>query len=396
MTSKRTRLLMGLSATILLAIIGTSMATAISPQQVGFKRSFFWQQGQWLSYGFEFYNQFKPGDNDSGKSKYYLPSVVINANFTYNITGVNGNKINLTETISNIAITYNSVINNSRKPFIAEYNSSVKMDTYLLDFENEVGANRALNATMFSIATHGSHNVTISTNASTLPDITNYVVFYMNNNTAVPQKGHPEVINRFIVSSNIAGPVSKFPPELNEGSPTTMKVLRSGMMYTPLAFAMLGQNGSIWMDQALNESAINDFGLWANSTLASGSQSMGFNDNETYSAFITGQNARWVGKYSIGYPKVGGFEQGFYDSKTGILLSYSTRQTRWDGYVGNVYYSNIQPQEISITLNTASSDIASELIQSNATTGIPGYPVVALLVALGIGVILITRRKPKD
>lgn len=387
---------MGLSATIMLAVICTSMAAAISPQQAPYNGTIMWNKGNWLSYGFKFYNQYSPGENNnnSGNSIYYLPTLNINANFTYNITAINGNKINITETITNIVITDNMKNVASRTPFIAMYNSSVSMDAFLLDFENEVGANRDLNNSKFLIPSHYTSNKSITRNSTMLGKITNNVVFYTNNDTAVPQAINRTtgIINRFIVSSNISGLVSSYSPEYNESSPTTMKVLRFGMLYTPLAFAMAGQNGSFWMNQAWNESAINDFGLWGKNKISN--QSMGFSDNETYSSDITGGNARWVGKFYAGYAKVGGYEQAFFDSYTGILMSYQTIQTRWDGYIGKTFYSGVQPQVISITLYSANSGIASELIKSNASTSVPGYPVVALLMALGIGFI-IARRKSK-
>jgi len=382
---------MGLSVAIMLSVLCTTMVTAISPQQAKYEDNIYWQKSNTLSYSFQLANRFNVGDNDSSKSKYYLPTVGIHANITYNITDVSGTVANVTEKIFNINITYNPSIIATRKPYIAEYNSSVSMDNFLADIENELAANRSAGATKFYNASHYSNYVMINTTNTILPDITNTVKFYKNNGTAMPLGTLP-VINRFIVSSNISGNASLYTPELNESSPATMKVLRFGLFYTPLAFALSRQNGSFWMNQAWNESRINNFGLWSKNKIANAS--MGFNDNETWSAGITSNNPRWVGKFSTGYAKVGGWEQSFFDSQTGILMLYQTIQTRWDGYVGNTYYSNVQPQALTISLIGASSSIMYYLSQSNATQGVPGYPVVALLVAVGIGAIL-ARRKLK-
>ncbi|MHA1792708.1 MAG: Loki-CTERM sorting domain-containing protein, partial [Promethearchaeota archaeon] len=54
----------------------------------------------------------------------------------------------------------------------------------------------------------------------------------------------------------------------------------------------------------------------------------------------------------------------------------------------NRYYSGVKPHELKISL----IDI-SLVLENNTTEEIPGYPIISLMIALGIGLFWILKRK---
>jgi hypothetical protein len=392
----RTSIITGTMAALMLVVICVSAASAIAPAQVAYSPTELWAPGHVLNYNLVFENNVPPTKDDK-PVKYYHPTLTVSATVKYNITAVSGTAFNITETISGITVTYPFAINATHKPFVAVYDQTVTKVNFLRDFVNEVHGGPVMNSS-FAVANHSVQNIPLNvTGSSPLTDIVNHVVYDTSDNSVVPQSGYPpQIINRFIVSSNISGYIKSFAPvvENAEGNTSTDKVYAHALFYTPMSFA--GQHGTFWVNTALNFSLVSDMGLWStyipnpadNSTFP-----MAFQESDTYTwrEGLEGEAFRWRAKFEVGYPKVGGKEQAKYDSQTGILLEYYTEQTRVDGYFGADFVQNIHPQHLKCTL-TSVSGIA---FAANATPEVPGFPIITLLVALGIGVALVYRKYRK-
>ncbi|NMC06558.1 MAG: hypothetical protein GYA24_15180 [Candidatus Lokiarchaeota archaeon] len=322
----------------------------------------------------------------------YRPTVTMTASVIYNITAVNGDAVNITETITGFSITYPFSFNASHMPFLASYNETVAKVKYLQDFVVDV---HAMNFTSdFRVPGNYSHFQTITTTVTNVPAIENRVVYYLNNNSVVPQYGQAEIINKFLVSSNISGPIGLAGKNL-AGNTSTDKAYGHGMFYTPLSFA--GQHGTFWLNMNLNLTAISDMGLWTVAPPGAPDATtfpMTFRESETYT-WHDGQDDsafRWRAKFEVGYPKVGGKEQARYDSETGILVEYYTEQTNigWQEDA-QTFYKDLHPQALKCELLS----VTGIVFGANATPEIPGFPVIAVLVAICIGVALVHRKSRK-
>ncbi|MBD3187234.1 hypothetical protein GF325_10425 [Candidatus Bathyarchaeota archaeon] len=374
MKKNRTAFLTGLLGLSVIILICTSTTAAIQTSQVPYDEDILWQDGNWMEYSVEFTNRIDPEDDE------YFNTTVITADISYNITsGAATNTVTMMETISNITIEY---ANQSTiyAPFVALYDETVSMDDFLQDLLNETHA--GANATSdYGIASHQTVNITLTNLTSQdIPDISNQFTYNKADNTITAIS--PNVTSRLLVSSNITGTVDPVNSSLKFN-----KLLEFGMIYSPLAFA--GQNGSFWMDLGVNMSHITDLGLW--SILG---YSMEFHENETYSYKVgyEGDDSafRWRTKFDIGYPKVGTNEKARYDSETGILLKYETEPTRWDRIVNETYITQVKPHKLEIELTGL-----SVLLQANATPKIPGYPMIIMLISLGIAFSIIGKRAIK-
>ncbi|MEX2727090.1 MAG: hypothetical protein Q6353_007545, partial [Candidatus Sigynarchaeum springense] len=201
--SKRTSIITGAMVTLVLAAICMSAVSAIAPAQVAYSDSELWGVGRVLNYRLLFNNTYKPKNDKGEVIAYFAPTVMVSANLKYNITGVSGNAVNITETISGLTVNYPFAINDSHRPFIAVYDQSVSKLDFLKDFAYEIHGGPNMNNT-FLVANHGVQNITINATGSSGPlqNFVNHVTYYKNNNSVVPQPGYPQIRNRFIVSSN--------------------------------------------------------------------------------------------------------------------------------------------------------------------------------------------------
>nr|MDO8086232.1 hypothetical protein [Candidatus Sigynarchaeum springense] len=178
---------------MLVGVIFTPAVTAINTAQVEYTHGVLWggTGERYLNYNFSFYS----------RSEYYT-TVDVRASIRYTIGGSNNYGFDLIENITNIQIRYNHPLNTS--PYIAFYNQNVSRMDFAKDFIDEVGYNKATGT--YLNASRGT-SITPITNKTlfTIPDITNNLTFYTNNNSYVAQNVNDEIINRFIVSSNIVG-----------------------------------------------------------------------------------------------------------------------------------------------------------------------------------------------
>ncbi len=394
----RTSIITGTMAALVLVVICVSAASAIAPAQVAYSPTALWAPGHVLNYNLEFHNRIPltiKVDDVVVPNPEYRPTVVIDATVKYNITAVNGNAINITETISGLTVTYPFAINASHAPFVAVYDQTVTKVDFLRDFVNEVHGGPLMESS-FVVANHSVQNITLAAGLNNLGPYVNNVTYYKNNDSVVPQAGSTQIINRFIVSSNITGAITSTSPVVRnaEGNTSTDKVYAHALFYTPMSFAP--QHGTFWINAALNFSLVSDMGLWDtfipnpadNSTFP-----MTFQESDTYTWHegASDEAFRWRAKFEVGYPKVGGIEQAKYDTQTGILLEYYTEQTRVDANIGGSFRQNLHPQSLKCSL-TSVSGIA---FAANATPEVPGFPVITLLVALGIGFALVYRKYRK-
>ncbi len=435
---------MAFAASLMLVACAPAVS-AVSPAQVDYNGNLLWVQGTTVSYRLHLAPTI-PKINDDPDT--WLPlfnnTVDISANVTYTVNAISSGVANITEAIEGIEIRYNQPILAASPPYVAYYNQSVSLDAYIADFILETHGGASMPGT-FQAGNHSTGKVTITNKTLfTLPDITNVVLYNLSSNAITPAAGG-EIVNKFLVSSNITGPVGTHPNFV------VNRTMRSGYFYTPMAFA--GQNGTFWLNTGANYSYFNNLGLWAGNDL-----SMGFNENETYTYTLGSvEDAfRWRSKFGIGYPKVGTYENAWYDTETGILLEYKTQQVRvdfvgysipmtrsttagdytdeipeehmryvkgslvmssqpegmgttyngstrsdrtitWDNidgnppagaqYYVNVFYAGVKPNQLNCNIVALSFDLLA-----NATPGIPGYPAWALLVALGTGFALVVKK----
>ncbi len=391
----RTSIITGTMAALLLAVICISSASAIAPSQAAYSPTALWAPGHILNYNLEFHNQISPTVKQNGvdvPNIQYHPTAVVDAVVKYNITAVSGNAINITETISGLTINYPFTINASHQPFVAVYNQSVTKRDFLWDFAYEVhGAPNMGN--IFRVGNHSSQNITLGTGITSIGPYVNNVIYYKNNHTVVPQVAGAPIINRFIVSSNITGAITNTTSVTNsEGMNSTEKIYRHALVYTPLSFA--NQSGTFWLDLGVADLAsVTGMGLWAEylpNTSDNSTFPMVFDESETYTWHEdqADEAFRWRAKFGINYPKVGGIEEAKFDSETGILVEYWTKQTRVDGLINGVFAENLHPQALQCYLTS----VVGIAFGSNATAEVPGFPVITLLVALGIGFALVYRK----
>ncbi len=386
----RTSTITGTMAALLLAVVCMSAASAIAPAQVAYSPTELWAPGRILTYKLEFHNRYTQGGDDPDPE--YRPTVVVDANVNYNITAVSGDAISITETISGLTVNYPFAVNDSHRPYIAIYNQSVNKADFLRDFVQEV---HAFKASTFGVANHSVRNIPINATGSTgnLELFENKVIYYKNNNSVVPQVVGTPIVNRFIVSSNITGVINSTGYNI-DGNTSTDKIYAHALFYTPMSFA--GQHGTFWLNAGLDLASVSGMGLWTVSLLAPSDNStfpMGFDESDTYT-WHEGQGDeafRWRAKFGVGYPKVGGNEQAKFDSQTGILLEYYTEQSRADAYVGTTFYQGLRPHYLKCELKT----VVGIAFGANATPEVPGFPVITLLVAIGIGVALVYRKYRK-
>ncbi|MHA1847487.1 MAG: hypothetical protein ACTSYS_07155 [Promethearchaeota archaeon] len=384
--------------------LATGNAAAISASQAKYNDAVLWQNGTWLKYHVQLYNKESILSGDQLNPK-YNPIVEINGTVSYNITGVTSSYANITETISNISISYNYSLDTS--PFVGFYNQSATLNGFIDDIIYETHGSDYINDT-FLIASNWTSSVPITNNSLfTISDIVNDVKFYFKNNSIEARDPSKEIINKFIVSSNITGLVN--------GNNYTKrdKLLRFGLFYTPFAFS--GQNATFWFNFSRRLSnqleitsagniriieGLTNFGLF--SPLG---QSMSFRENKTYTYNPRQEEKqdkyRWKSVFKVDYPKIQTYEEANFDSETGILIEYKIDPTRWDGQIEaipfitpwfnatfNRYYSGVKPHELKISL----IDI-SLVLENNTTEEIPGYPIISLMIALGIGLFWILKRK---
>lgn len=441
---------------VIAAMLVSTGVAAISPAQIAYDDDLFWTSGSWVTYEFKFFNRFAPGDNNTaamdGGDKLYLPTASINATIRYNVTAYAAGRANVTETIAGISIKYNNGLDTS--PFIAWYNTSASLADFVDDFVAEVHGG-ALMGDTFGIPSKFTSNTSIDDNVSfTVADIVNQYVLHKENNTAVLVGGTG--INKFIVSSNITGDVgtSPFKPYqkmlrhglfytpmafagLNHTFWVNTPVFAAQLVYqtddvAELQYTIRYANGTtkeegiydsvntapdIVLNQLPNmvpgqeKIFVTDaglqyeitiiklsrggnviypasFGLWS---AVSDSFGMRYREDETYTFTLHGQDAfRWRNKFEIRYPKVDGIERMFVDTETGIMLEYYTEQTRWDAYVpdgSQNFYANVRPHGLEIKMTGISVEMGP-----NATVGIPGYPVLGLLVAAGAAIFFLHRK----
>ncbi|MBN2153227.1 MAG: hypothetical protein JW839_17365 [Candidatus Lokiarchaeota archaeon] len=325
------------------------------------------------------------GDSDSTSNPITLSDYLNGPNNTVNIRLHLGSNASTTVSVDDFDMDYMYRLPKN----IAE----TKQD-FLLDFACEIHGGPRMNNT-FIVARNSVQNITLNVTSSPLPSFVNYVTYYKNNNSVVPQAGHPEITNRFILSSNITG-VFNTTTGLNvNGNSSTDKVYAHGLFYTPLSFA--GQYGTFWLNTGLDLESLSDMGLWTVSLPGAPDAStypMDFEESDTFT-WHEGQADeafRWRAKFKVDYPKVGGTEQAKYDSETGILLEYYTKQVRvdWDP-TGPEFFEGLHPQYLKCWLISASGITFS----ANAQPEVPGFPIITLLVALGIGFALVYRKYRK-
>ena len=369
MLNKRTKVLLGIGNAMLICMICISNVSA----QVTPDDDLFWSQGNFVQYKFDFTEHYGKDDD------YYniTDQVEISADVRYEITSLIGNEANITEAITNIKIKYNH--NDTLNPFVAIYNQTSNMTEFLDDFKRETHAGNDAGSTM-EIAINQEQNISITNKTlfTGVPDIYNNYTYNLNLKNFTE---NGEIINRFLVSSNLTGTII-------DDNKTIEKCVKHGIFYTPMTF--LEQNGTFWLDLNVNMSHITNHGLWAPDF------SMKYDENETYTLAtddVTTQTEdafRWRVKFELGYPKVGTYERSYYDMETGLLVEYYTEQTTWSGYWLDEYYANVKPHSLYFKLTGLSFTLSG-----NATPEIPGYPLVVFLVALGIGFALVFKRMSK-
>jgi hypothetical protein len=377
--------------------LGIVSATAISLSQSKAQENLVWAQGSWFNYSLTFLNTINPGVNNSNPE--YFPTVNVTATVLYNITSFISPNANITETISNISIIDPYAANASNKPFLCEYNNSVSLTNYTIDFYNEVHGNGTIGVGYPDlIPRYSTTNMTITNGSFPVPTIVNnYTVNLIDGNASV-QSGSQTVINRFLVSSNISDNISTINSTLN-------KTTQYALFYTPMAFAMAGQNGSflMFLPESLNLTLIDDYGLWATTNPAYSMGGGSYNPYTVPTQLSIGQSQpdyRWDTAFGITYPKIGTWESAQFDQATGIMISYTTKQTTWSGNVSQTIYSGVMPQQLSFNLESfylpqmPSGQQTS--LPANSTAPTPGYPVLVLIASLGAGLGIIWMLKRKE
>ncbi|MFX0098692.1 MAG: hypothetical protein ACFFCS_03860, partial [Candidatus Hodarchaeota archaeon] len=324
----------------LLAI--TSNVAAIQTSQATYDEDLVMTPGRVFNYTYSF-------TNDVGTdSAAYHPTVEIYADVSYNITEeLNATHVTIIETIDNIIIKYNYPLEITQ-PFVGLYNQSVNLISFLKDMVNETYGDSEAPSDFFTLNTSNTQNIPITNNLifTGIGPFVNNLTYDKGSNNATPVG---EVINRFIVSSNISGSGINY-------SGTGMnyshkdKILRFGMFYTPMAFS--GQDGTFWLDMRMGDMAeVDNYGLWAEYGIG---YSMHFHENETYTfAYDHGDDGilRWGSKFEIYYPKIGTNEKVKIDSETGLIFEYTSQPTRYGYKVdpddpASPYYGDIKPHKI--------------------------------------------------
>ncbi len=234
-------------------------------------------------------------------------------------------------------------------------------------------------------------NATGST--GTLEVFENKVVYYKSNNSVVPQTAGNMIYNRFIVSSNITGAINSSGQNIY-GNTSTDKIYAHGLFYTPMSFA--GQYGTFWLNMAMNLASASGMGLWTVPLPRAPDLNtfpMTYRESETYTWHQGGSDEafRWRAKFEVGYPKVSGKEQAWYDTESGVLYEYYTEQTRVDARIGGEFRENLHPQSLRCYLTS----VGDMPFGANATAEVPGFPIFTLLIALGIGFALVYRKYRK-
>ncbi|MHA1368533.1 MAG: hypothetical protein ACTSRA_02295 [Promethearchaeota archaeon] len=363
-------------------IFASRVSAAISPSQVAYREKL-WAPGNYLTYSVVFENALTPSDEPS-----YIDTVNISAEVTYNVTQVTGDIIDFDEIINNIKINYTYPI--TENPFVAVYkiNSSSEffksLDVFRADLIRETGGVLNLSDD-FLVANNYSESFTIT-------DRYNFTIYggriinqytFNKSSNSYSIRGNTSVINKIMVSSNITGPISGNQYTYRE------KLVRFGFFYTAMAFS--GQNGTFWADLSQPMERFNDMGLWSGYE-GLFAYSMSFKENKTYTIddfFYDGNtDLRWYSEFGINYLKVGTYENAWFDSETGILLKYETKQTRWDAMINETFYENIKPQILKMSL--VESNIS---LESNAKPEIiPGFPIGVVILATCLGALVLALR----
>ncbi|MHA1679773.1 MAG: hypothetical protein ACTSUE_02115 [Promethearchaeota archaeon] len=368
MRANRTIALGSIFTLLAVSVLATATTSAIGVSQATYSNDFVWVVDRTLNYSLSY-------SNSSPYEDLSFNTTEISANVHYKITEVNSTHANITETISNIFVDYaNDSTTNS--PFIALYNETTTLKNYVDDMLRETTSNNTLED-VYVLLNASTTNITITNlTKEVVPNIVNNFSYNRLDNTIT---ANGEVINKIMVSSDISGAISSM-----DNSTKYEKLLGFGFLYTPMAFE--GHNGTFWMNLGVNMDNITKLGLWADYDY-----SMTFRENETYSYTVgyTGDKSafRWLSKFEVGYPKVGTWEKSQFDSETGILIQYETEQTRMDFTNGTHFWAGVKPTKYEMNLI-----YFSELLPSNATPKIPGYPFVIMLVSMGIAFALLAKR----